>query len=101
MVFSTGEPARFESGSALGGDDSWEDTRLVPLRAGGDGAVQAVLGITPGTSRTKQTSKTSSGPQARKLPDGDLHKAGGQDCVCQPLYDTVPWLYREELKKRT
>ena len=46
MVFSTGEPARFESGSALGGDDSWEDTRLVPLRSGGDGAVQAVLGVT-------------------------------------------------------
>ena len=45
-VFSTGEPARFESGSALGGDDSWEDTRLVPLLSGGEGAVQAVLGIT-------------------------------------------------------
>lgn len=45
-VFSTGEPVRFETGSALSGEDIWEDTRLVPLRYRDDSSVQAVLGVT-------------------------------------------------------
>ncbi len=45
-VFSTGEPVRFETGSALSGEDIWEDTRLVPLRYKDGNSVQAVLGVT-------------------------------------------------------
>ncbi len=45
-VFSTGEPVRFETAAALTGGDSWEDTRLVPLRYREDDGVQAVLGVT-------------------------------------------------------
>jgi len=45
-VFATGDPVRFETGSALSGDDIWEDTRLVPLRYRDDNSVQAVLGVT-------------------------------------------------------
>lgn len=45
-VFSTGEPVRFETGSSLGGEETWEDTRLVPLRYKDDDGVQAVLGVT-------------------------------------------------------
>lgn len=52
-VFLTGEPLRFETGSALGGDDTWEDTRLVPLRDRDDDAVQAVLGVTRDISERK------------------------------------------------
>jgi len=44
-IFSRGaRPLR--NGSALSGEDIWEDTRLVPLRYKDDSSVQAVLGVT-------------------------------------------------------
>lgn len=52
-VFLTGKPERFETGAALGGEDCWEDTSLVPLRRPHDGNVRAVLGVTRDISERK------------------------------------------------
>ncbi len=53
-VFRSGLSARFETSTAILGEYSWEDTRLVPLKHQETGEVQAILGITRDITERKE-----------------------------------------------